>query len=58
MLAVSLETTPWSRPRGAPRAPEPPKAPPAAPIDLDRVVWDKEYRDEVRLHLKAAGPEA
>jgi len=24
---------------------------PAGDIDLDRVIWDQEYREEVRLHL-------
>ncbi len=26
---------------------------PARDIDLDRVVWDQEYREEVRLYLKS-----
>lgn len=27
---------------------------PGADIDLDRLVWDQEYRDEVRGQLRAA----
>lgn len=26
---------------------------PCPDIDLDRVVWDQEYREEVRLYLKS-----
>ncbi len=26
---------------------------PSDDIDLDRVVWDQEYREEVRLHLRS-----
>ena len=25
---------------------------PLAELDLDRLVWDQEYRDEMRFHLK------
>jgi hypothetical protein len=28
----------------------------AAEIDLERLVWDEEYRDEMRLHLAPGGP--
>jgi len=30
---------------------KPPDPRPAAPIDMDRVVWDPEYREEVRAAL-------
>jgi hypothetical protein len=52
MMAENRDYPRWSRTgRVAPR-PEP--RPAAAPcgIDLDRLVWDQEYRDEVRLYLK------
>ena len=35
--------------------PEPPPRSPQAELDLDRLIWDQEYRDEMRSHLKQAG---
>ena len=32
---------------------EAPESDPSRHIDLDRVVWDQEYREEVRLYLKS-----
>ena len=31
-----------------------PRHEPCRDIDLDRVVWDQEYREEVRLYLRSA----
>jgi hypothetical protein len=31
---------------------------PARRIDLDRLVWDQEYREEVRFYLKSTDVEA
>ncbi len=52
-MAETRDCPCWSRPgRTAPRPePRPPAA--ARKIDLDRLVWDQEYREEVRLYLKS-----
>jgi len=56
-MAENRDCPCWSRAgRAAPR-PEP--RPSAAPcgIDLDRLIWDQEYREEVRLYLKSTDAE-
>ncbi len=49
---------------GKPLPPGPPLGPPLGPgskagpelkIDLERLVWDPEYRDRIRLRLKRLG---
>ena len=41
----------WDRSTRALQQPEPAPASYAADIDLERLVWDQEYRDEVRAYL-------
>ena len=53
MLAANRETTSPSDIGHPPPRLETPGYEPSRDIDLDRVVWDQEYREEVRLHLRS-----
>ena len=58
MLAIYRDAPPWSRNGRALRQPEPAKTGTDIPVDTERLVWDQEYRDEVRTHLKTNGGKA
>ena len=51
---------PWDRSTQSPHQPDTAQGDThsgtAAEIDLERLVWDREYRDEMRQHLAPAGP--
>ena len=53
MFAANRETPVGSEIRRPPPGPETPRRKLARDIDLDRVVWDQEYREEVRHYLKS-----
>lgn len=53
MLATNHDAPAWNRIGRALRQPEPPKTKADLPVDIERLVWDREYRDEVRTYLKA-----
>ncbi len=56
-MAENRDCPCWSRAgRAAPR-PEPRPSAARRRIDLDRLVWDQEYREEVRLYLKSKDAE-
>lgn len=55
MLAINQDAPAWSRIARALRQVEPPKHKSDMPIDTERLVWDQEYRDEVRTFLKGDG---
>jgi len=55
MFAANRETPDRSDIRQQPPRPETPRRDLSRHIDLDRVVWDQEYREEVRLQLRS-GP--
>lgn len=48
MLTTNRDTPAWNRAGSAAR--QPAKA--DIPIDTERLIWDQEYRDEVRTYLK------
>jgi len=50
MLATNHDAPAWSRVGRALRQPEPKTD---LQVDTERLVWDQEYRDEVRSYLKA-----
>ena len=54
MIAANRETPARSDIGHPPPRLEMPRCEPTRDIDLDRVVWDQEYREEVRLYLRSA----
>ena len=52
MLVSYRDTPAWSRNGRALRQPEPPKTKTDVAVDTERLVWDQEYRDEMRTLLK------
>ncbi len=58
MMAATRDTPRWHRGAGTSIQPELPQANPEPQIDLDRLVWDLEYRDEMRRHLESVAQAA
>ena len=55
MLAMYRDAPAWSHNGRALRQPETPENKSDVPVDTDRLVWDQEYRDEIRTYLKTKG---
>ncbi len=53
MIAANRETATPSDIGQPPARLEMPRYQPSGDIDLDRVVWDQEYREEVRIYLRS-----
>ncbi len=53
MIAANRETPAPSDIGHPPAPPEIAGYQPSSDIDLDRVVWDQEYREEVRIYLRS-----
>ncbi len=52
MLAMNRDAPAWSRTGHALRQAEPPTTTTTVPVDTERLVWDQEYRDEIRTCLR------
>jgi len=52
MLAIHRDAPAWRRNGRALRQPETPNNKTDVPVDTERLVWDQEYRDEIRTFLK------
>ncbi len=57
MMAENRDCPCWSRAGRAAPQPEPQPSAAVRRIDLDRLVWDQEYREEVRFYLKSRDAE-